>query len=102
MPWTPEKGRCIRGWACYKDHTLDDIHAADEKDGLLEWLYMTGPTREELLSRGGAAFGDIRRLPFFEFSTEEIVADLVGCAAVCGKPCEALKCSACGVHGNFC
>ena len=92
MPWTPEKGRCIRGWACYKDHTLDDIHAADEKDGLLEWLYMTGPTREELLSRGGAAFGDIRRLPFFEFSTEEIVADLVGCAAVCGKPGEALQC----------
>jgi len=45
---------------CYKDYTLDDIHAADEKEsGLLEWLYMTGPTREELLSRGGAAFGAI-------------------------------------------
>ena len=23
---------------CYKDHTLHDIHAADEKEGLLEWL----------------------------------------------------------------
>jgi hypothetical protein len=71
---------------------LDDIHAADEKEGLLEWLYMTRPTREVLLSLGGAAFSAIRRLPFFGFSTEEIVAAMVGRAAVCGKPGEALQC----------
>jgi hypothetical protein len=80
---------------------LDDIHAADEKEGLLEWLYMTRPTREVLLSLGGAAFSAIRRLPFFGFSTEEIVAAMVGRAAVCGKPGEALQCGACGFHGSF-
>jgi hypothetical protein len=46
-------------------------------------------------------FSAIRRLPFFEFSTEEIVAAMVGRAAVRGKPCEALQCCACGAHGDW-
>jgi hypothetical protein len=66
-----------------------------------EWLNMTRPTRAELLELGGAPFSAIRRLPFFEFSTEEIVAAMVGRAAVRGKPCEALQCCACGAHVDW-
>ena len=64
-------------------------------------LYITRPRREVLLSLRGAAFSTIRRLLFFGFSIEEIVAAMVGRAAVCGKPGEALQCGACGFHGSF-
>ena len=63
---------------CYQDKTLDDIHAQDSEEGLLEWLYMTRPTQAELLRLGGAAFSAIRKLPFFKFSNEDIVAAMMG------------------------
>ena len=64
-------------------------------------LYITRPRREVLLSLRGAAFSTIRRLLFFGFSIEEIVAAMVGRAAVCGEPCEGLQCSEGGAHGDF-
>ena len=33
--------------------------------------------------------------------SEEILAAMVGRAAVCGEPCEGLQCSEGGAHGDF-
>ena len=95
------KARYVQKHGCYKDKTLDDIHAKDRQEGVIEWLYMTRPTREEVMRLGGAGFIAIRMLPFFHFSKEEIVGSLLGRAALCGKPGGALNCDACGSHGKF-
>ena len=95
------KARYVQKHGCYKNKTLDDIHAENRQEGVIEWLYMTRPTREEVMRLGGAGFSAIRRLPFFHFSKEEIVGSLLGRAALCGKPGEALNCDAPGSHGVY-
>lgn len=65
--------RYVTKHRCYQDKTLDDIHAEDSKEGLLEWLY-----EQSCCCGGGAAFSAIRRPPFFTFSNQDLVAAMIG------------------------
>ena len=83
---------------CYWDQTLDDIHAADKEEGLMEFLHVTRPTRTEVARLGGAAFSVCRRV--FQFSDEEVLGAAVGRAAHVPGFAGLRNCGA-HSHGNF-